>query len=225
MGQSHDEEFFETKHVRLNDSLSMTVRQITQEEYTIRAEAAAYLRHKPHEVIRDYAQAREMLGDRLKMVQTGDEENHRELEIAFNDGTKLRLNYGGAKVDDYFLAYYPELNIVILEEEAGGGYAIDFNDSSKNSDHIGNPGNRCPSPDRKLRINGYYPGGAADGPVWFIEKQNDADGRYALLGEWTGESIWEYYYASDWAWTDNTTVLFKTPGYYYEAKLLPSIRN
>ena len=222
-GQSDDYEVIEAHEIRLNDSLSVKIRPISPEEYAARKEASMHLRHKPHEAVTDLGQAVKMLGDRLKIVETGDEEWERELEITFNDGNRKRFDWGGDSVEAYFKEYYPESDIVVIYNEAGGEWPVDLNDSLREGE-VGNPANHAESPDGKLRTTGYYPGGAVDMNRWFIEKWNGTKKRYELIGDWENENVWEYQYADGWFWTDNSTVLFRTPGiYYYEMKIMPTV--
>ena len=218
MGQFSEEKLFETKNIRLNDSLSVAIRQITQEEHDTRKQASAHLQQKPYKVIKEYEKTRWKLGKRLKMVTTDEEYDTRELEITFKDGTKRRLNYDARTIEDYFFAYYPKLDVVVLLGEADGDYPVDLNDSS-NKHFVGDPAHHYPSPDRTLRITGFYPGGAADAVMWFFEKWNKREKKYVHISDWWENNMDEYYYAEGWFWTDNDTILFKTTTYYYEMKI------
>ncbi|MDR2145641.1 MAG: hypothetical protein LBE91_04170, partial [Tannerella sp.] len=145
--------------INLNSLYSIRIRQIPESEYTDQKQKSEHLRHKPYKVISDFAKARKMLGKRLKMIETIENEVRYDKEITFKDKTKLRLTW-----EYSFIAYYPELNILLLEVDAGspGDYPLDLNGSA-DSAIAGNPQYHAVSPDRQLRINGYYPGGPVDG--------------------------------------------------------------
>jgi hypothetical protein len=103
---SQAQETPEVKEIKLSDSLSVKLRQITREEYETRKQASAHLRHKPYKVVKDLKEAQKMLGKWLKvfdMKEEGAESGWREYEITFKDGTKEHLD-----ADYSFIAYFPQ---------------------------------------------------------------------------------------------------------------------
>ncbi len=219
--EKNEERDPETKHIEVSGDVSIISRQIPRSQYITSMWETSHLRSKPYTVIKDCDQAAKMLRGRVKYIADnnleGEEWRQAGVEIKYKDGTKRRLDFGGNSLKDYFIEYYPQLDVVILENEAGGDYPIDLRDSS-NENYVGNPSYRATSPDGNLRINGYYPGGAYDTDLWFIEKWNVAKKKYEYIGDLP------FSYAHGWFWVDNSTALFILSGgeeNYYEMRVLP----
>lgn len=114
-----------------------------------------------------------------------------------------------------FVAFYPEVEVLIIKDVADGDYSIDLNDSTV--EYPGNPALYAVSPDRQWRINGYYSGGAVDSEIYWLEKWNQSKDKYEYIHHFDER------YSADWFWTDNDTVLFKSYNggeYYYEMKVV-----
>jgi hypothetical protein len=201
----------EPKTIALNDSLSVLLRPILRGEYDARKEAAAHLRGKPQRMISG-EEAKEMLRGRIEFTEEKKGEYGNwipgSMAIIFNDGTKRELDILGDSWDDLtFWRYYPELDVVILEDgnDGGdGGRPIDLNDSG-NIGHVGDPHDSAASPDKRYQISGYTAGGAVDGNYWFIERWNAARKRYELIGDFAAMRS-HIVYLGDWIWIDNDTV-------------------
>jgi hypothetical protein len=211
-------ETFEVEEIALNDAYFVKLRQISEDEYTVRMKESAHLRHKPYKVITDFKEAQKMLGRKMKIIERQEGEfKFIETEITFKDGTKRKWDWTFA---DGFRAYFPELNVLLWEGEATGDYQIDLNDSREEAIK-GNPYNHAVSPDRKLRINGYYIGGASEGWEYFLEKWNTKKKRYEFFTTFEGLL---FYYSRDWFWTSNSTALFRYGWWeecqYYEIEII-----
>lgn len=152
-----------------------------------------------------------------------------------NDDVKKTITDCYDPLSDYafFIAYYPKLDILVFEEEAVCDGVVNFNDSSdkivNNQTYARNPYYDSPSPDGKLLMTGYYPGGAAEGISWHIEKWNSNDKRYEFVASLDlGSEDYDFTYLNDssaWFWSDNDKVMFKSPdycprNYYYEMKII-----
>jgi len=124
---------------------------------------------------------------------------------------------GWNKENNNFLAYYPDVGVLILEHEAIGEYPVDLNDSA--NEHVGNPKYHAISPDRQFRINGYYPGGAVDGMFYWLEKWNKSKKKYEFIGYFNDEySIFDN--SQDWFWTGNSKAIFRYLESFYEMELI-----
>lgn len=204
----------------LNDTLSVRLTQIPRSEYIVSGWTAPH--ERTYRVIRNFADAKDMLDKKLKPLQKYNESGEplwMQTEIIYNDGTKKILDWGcdfNSGLDAYF-AYYPELDILIVENEAAGDEVIDFNDSS--SVYVGDPGQTATSPDGQWRITGYYPGGAADTSEWWMETWNPTLGKYERFMNFeeycdhhtnTLHSFAIPRYINGWFWVDERTALFKT---------------
>jgi hypothetical protein len=186
---------------------STKLREISENEYTIRKNESEHLRHKPYKVITNFEEAQKMLGEKMKIIEVEvGEEKYIEIELTFKDKTKRRFANG-------FRAYFPELNILLWEAEATGDWQIDLNDSREDA-KMGNPYNHAISPDKKLRINGYYIGGASEGSEYWLEKWNPKKKKYEFFDSFEG---FIFYLSHDWFWTSNSTVLFRY-GWHESAK-------
>lgn len=198
-----DAESSEVSEIGLNDSHSIRLGQISQNEYVAGEQQSARLRQKPYKAVRDIDKAWRMLGNRIKTIEVHEDDcKYSILEITFKDGVRKRLNWCGDEWGKFcFIAYYPKLGVLVLRNEVEGEYPIDLNDSA-NERHVGNPDYHVVSPDRQWRITGYEPGGAVDGTTYFIERWNRPKKKYEFAG------YLNYPYAGNWFWTDNDTVLF-----------------
>lgn len=201
---------------KLNDTISLRFTQIPQSEYIVSRWTAP--RERTYKVIKDFAKINKLLGKKLKKIEICDPESGEPLyhgtELTYNDGTKRVLDwlYDFESYPDAFIAYYPELEILIVESEAGGDEIIDFNDSASRYD-IGNPGQTATSPDGRWRVTGYYPGGACDTNEWWLERWNPALNKYERCSnydEHQAEGHYSLRYVDGWFWADDRTVLFKT---------------
>jgi len=212
-GQSEDEQDIseEVIEIELNNQYSIRLKQISESEYTAQKTAAERLRHKPYKVITDVAEAQKILGKTVKSFEVYDEEQNPRypaVEITFKDRVKKRFDW--RSLDEYgFIAYYPELKVLILNHEADGEHPIDLNDST--NEQVGNPHYHSFSPDKQLRINGYFPGGAWDGVRYFLEKWNPKRKKYEFVSYLENEEnyVFTFSFAADWFWTSNSKVLFR----------------
>jgi len=226
-GQSEDEQDIleEAKVIELNSHYSIRLKQISESEYTARKQEAERLRHKPYRKITDVVEARKMLGRNVKSFEVYDEEQNARypvVEITFKDKVKKRFDW---RILDQngFIAYYPELKVLILNHEADGEHPIDLNDSA--NEHVGNPRYHVTSPDKQLRITGYYPGGAWDGVLYFLEKWNPKKKKYEFIAYLEREDnyVFSFLYIADWFWISNSKVFFRENtlyGKYYEMEII-----
>jgi hypothetical protein len=222
-GQSENEQ--EIVEIELNNQYSIRLKQISESEYITRKQESEHLRHKPYKVITDVAEARKMLGKKVKSFEVYDEEqNFRYLavEITFKGEVKKRFDWRSLD-ETGFIAYYPELKVLILNHEADGDHPIDLNDSD--NEQVGNPRYHVLSPDKQLRIAGYFPGGAWDGVRYFLEKWNPKRKKYEFVSYFENEEnyVFSFLFATDWFWTSNNNVFFRIithMGGYYEMEIV-----
>ena len=196
------EETLEAKEIKLNDSFSFQSKLITVEEYTARKEQSAHLRHKPYKAITDVVKAKKMLGRRLKVIDkkwddgNGNNGSYREHEITLKNGNKKHLDF-----EFEFVAYYPELKILLFDTP-GGYYSVNFNNNLIESSL--SPEYHSVSPNKRLRINAVCPDNLAkEDFTYFIEKWNNSRKEYEHIGDlfslW-GDNI-------ECSWTDDYNVL------------------
>lgn len=197
-GFGRDGETAGTREICLSDSITLRIRQISEEEYTPRKQAAAHLRHKPYKKIEDLTKARRMLGKRLRVIDREYEEKIiPDFEITLPGGDKRHLNF-----EFVFVAYYPEIKVLLFDTE-GGYYSVDFRNNAEEYDV--SPDNHSISPDRRFRINAECPNNLAkEDYSCFIDMWNGDTKRYERVGDLF--SVWGY--DLGWTWTDNNTVLF-----------------
>ena len=199
---------------KLNDFYSVKLRQISENEYTNQKEKSEQLRHKPYEVITDIAEAQKMLGERLIFFEMIEDDVLYDKEITFNDNTKKRFTW-----EVEFVAYYPELQVLLFQYDSGGDYSIDLSDSA--NEHVGNPQYHVVSPDKQFRINAEGPDVVREGYAYFLEKWNPEKKKYEFIDYFSDENT-IFYYSHDWFWTSNSTTLFSR-GWeerYYEMELI-----
>jgi len=202
--QGQTENDTEILEFKLNNFYSIKLRQISESEFTAQKKATEHLSHKLYKVITDVAKAQKMLGKRIKAVKEQEDDYYTYLEVAYKGKIKKRLNviWLGWHEHSNFIAYYPEFEILIINHEADGDYPVDLNDST--TEPVGNPKYYAFSPDKQFRINGYSPGGAADGLTYWLEKWNKSKKKYEFI-----EYLPLFNYVSECFWTGNSKVLFK----------------
>lgn len=220
---------FKATEVQLNDSVAVRIRRIPKGAYIPRKQASEQLLRKPYEKITGFEKVKERLGNKLKIVElteiNGENEyTYTAAEITFDDGTKDVVECDPPSVTDIY-SYYPKLNIVTLLDISDGDVIINLSGGDEKFLR-GDPRFHSLSPNGKLRINGYHPGGAYDHPVFFIEIWDKTKGRWRYFADITEENrVMQGYftYANNWFWTDNNTVLCNTPhDDYYEMKIIPT---
>lgn len=239
------------RQYRLEGNLSVSIRQIPYSDYILAKWQTAYLsENKPYKVIADNNSIVQILKAKGKIEiieQKIDDEDRKVYEekgvklpnrylinVIYNNGVKRIIMDYYDPLSDYafFIGYYPELDILVFEEEAGGDCVVDFNDSSdkivNNQSYARNPHFDSSSPDGKLLITGYYPGGAAEGISWHIERWNSNKKRYEFVAFLDlGSKNYDFTYlkeGSAWFWSDINKVMFKSPdnyyrNYYYEMEI------
>jgi hypothetical protein len=222
-------DYSEILEFELNDSYSIRLKQISESEYTDRRKESEHLRHKPYQVVTDIVKAKKMLRKKIKGVQV-QETYYDLLEVSHKDRIKKLHNViwlGWEGEYHNFIAYYPKAGVLILNHEADGDFPIDLNDST--NEYVGNPKYYAISPDKQFRINGYFPGGAADGITYWFEKWNKSKKKYEFIEYfWEASYVAGYYFCfsctEDWFWTNNSKVLFKYGwgeyARYYEMELI-----
>jgi len=222
----NDTEIFEEEEVlefELNDFYSIKLRQISESEYTAKEKESEHLRHKPYKVVTDVNKAKKMLGKMLKNVTIQDGNDTRiVVEITFKDKTKKRLDW--CNLENGFVAYYPECNVLCFLGEAESDYVFDLNDYDKSvSENVGNPLYHILSPNKQLLISGRYSNPADC--VWrFLEKWNPLKKKYEFINYLWGENHqFDFCNSDGWFWTSNNKILFKYVcgyGSYYEMELI-----
>lgn len=205
---------------KVNDRYSMRFEPIRKSDYFLKLWESGY-RKDEYKAITDIKQAKSML---KKQVQFRDWEDVPDpfsciQDVKFKDGA-----YESLESEDYpvFVAYYPELDVLVAEGGHSSDYCIDLK-NSKNT-NPGNPIYYHTSPDKKLRINGRYNG--QEGVDYFLEQWDEKEKVYKTLEDFSGAEYHglSIYYVSDWFWYDNHTLLYKCDwsenAKYYELRII-----
>ena len=222
--QQTDEETVEAKEIKLNNNYTVWLKSITLSEYTVKTEKSAHLQNEPYKAV-DINGALKMLGKRLKMNIVKDKIEYK-YEITFKDGIVKYLD------SDYdFIAYFPQLEILLFEGGHGSDQPFDLNNSNNaitfidfpHRIRIGNPYYHVVSPDKQLRINGFHDG--QDCVMRFLEKWNKSTKKYEFVGWFWGENhIFDLCYTWNWLWIDNNKAIFKNStggeGEFYEMEVI-----
>ncbi|WP_158974273.1 SH3 domain-containing protein [Cellulophaga sp. L1A9] len=105
-------------------------------------------------------------------------------EIILENGQVLRINQ---KNNDYgFVAYYPTEEIILFE----GGHTSDYSISLKTGESletVGNPEYIVASPNKKLRLNGWFPGQECSS--YFFQEHVGNDYTYLIDFGWGTETF------------------------------------
>ena len=204
--------------IKLNDNFSFQLKQITIEEYTERKKQSVNLQHKPYKAVTDILKAQKMLGKRLKVIdrkEDGADFGYREYEITFKDKTKEHLD------SDYgFIAYFPQLEILLFEGGHSTDHSFDLNNNNSDTTYIGNPYYHSISPDKQFRLNGFYDG--QDCVVYFLEKWNKLKKQYEFIGYFPrySNNSFVFCYVGSLFWTDKNKVMFTNLGGKYEMEIV-----
>ncbi|WP_163216485.1 hypothetical protein [Bacteroides sp. 224] len=194
----------EPSEIRVNNNLTLWIKQITKDEFTVQKQTATHLRHKPYKKIENLAKVQRMLGKRMRVIDKEDEEIIiHEFEITLNSGNKRYLDN-----EFYFVAYYPEIKVLLFDTE-GGYYSIDFKNNTEEYDV--SPDNHSISPNRLFRINAKCPNNLAkDDYSYFIEIWNRDIKQYEHIGDLFSVGGYDF----DWIWIDDNTILFTYIAYH-----------
>ena len=201
-----EESNYPAVEIKLNDNWYIKRKSRDDSEKTVKKWETTRLRHKPYIKITDRTEAQKMLGSQMKIFEHQNEYEpvaFTTFEITFKDGVKKKLNdaeFGS------FIAYYPELNVLHLEEYG----LFDLNDSK--NEHVENPDYSILSPDKQLMINtSYYKNGCP-----FLKKWNNTKKKYEFACDLHDvihyENGYESWFCStkDWFWISNNKALFTT---------------
>ena len=213
------DETFEIKEAKLNDNCTIRLKQITKEKYIAQKEQSEHLQHKPYDAITDVHKAQKMLRKRFKVIgrkEEGADFDYSKYEITFRDKTKehLDIEYG-------FIAYFPQLEILLFEGGHTTEHMFDLNNSNSlitfeenfpEYIRIGNPYRHSISPDKQFRINGFHDG--QDCVLYFLEKWNKLKKRYEFIGYFPhySNSSFSFCYVGNWFWTGKNKVIFTNLG-------------
>ena len=107
-------------------------------------------------------------------------------EIRLDNGQVLRINQ---KSNDYgFVAYYPSEEIILFE----GGHTSDYSISIKTGESlktVGNPEYIVESPNKKLRLNGWFPGQECSS--YFFQEKTEKGYKYLVEFGWGSKNYGE----------------------------------
>jgi hypothetical protein len=183
--------FHRVKTIQLNHHYFVKAKWMKRSECVVKNWKSAHLQHPPHKAVKDIAQVREMLKGRVEITE-------QKTTITFKDGAQKNISdcgWGGNS------AYFPEVDVLLLEGEATDDCPVDLNDSTKAPSRVGSPYSYKLSPDKQLRLNTYYPGNEYN-PL-FLEKWNPSQKKYefvALFGEY-------FYKSGGWVWISNRKLI------------------
>jgi len=201
-----DENGNPAKEIKLSDKYWVQIKRIPKSDYFIALWKSGYKPDK-YKKITDVDKAKSMLKKRVEFYKKNDPEdnfyyaNTAIQGISFKDGEK-------AKIEEheypFFVAYYPEIDILVTEGGHSSDNCFDLKDS-KNT-HPGNPRHYYTSPDKKLRLNGAHDG--QDCIVYFLEEWDKPSKAYKIIDSFPYDA--NMCYAEDCFWYDNNTLIYKT---------------
>ena len=217
----------------LNEFYSIRIREISQSEFTTRRRETRHLQHRPsYQVIRDSAEVRTLLGDRVREVgerlvlEYGFERIDGSWDHGFwYNGISITYNNGVTKVYNILwnwnqTSYYPELGILIVSDFWGDGFLVTYlNNSERDRRRIGHPNLHNLSPDRQWRLNGSYTG---FGEFLFLEKWNPTRRRFEFAGF---DNIPDLDWVSDGFWVGSSTLLLWSTRGRFEAEIVVNERK
>jgi len=117
---------------------------------------------------------RKLLGSRIKWQNTEDD-GWEVKGIVLENGQVRKVN--DEFIDYFFMAYFPTEEILLFE----GGHGSDFSISIKTGETfetIGNPEYIIESPNKKLRLNGWFPGQECSS--YFFQKKTESNYTYLI---------------------------------------------
>lgn len=208
---------------KLDSNYTIYVDKIRQSDYYLKLWQSGY-RQEKYAAVTDAGKAKQMLKKRVEFYQkTAPDDPFFYAETAitrinFKDG-----NFKSFEDGDYplFIAYYPDLDILVTEGGHSSDYCFDLRDSKKTdtSNPVGNPLDCYTSPDKQMRLSGYFDG--QDCIAYFLEKWDKKSKSFKKTGEY-------FYnvstcYSEGWAWTSNNTLIFKRHsmyGEYFEMRIV-----
>jgi len=209
------------KEVQLNDDYFIKIRLISKDEFTLKQKESTRLGHKPYEKIEDISKVQKILGNNFKVFTEFEKSVGGDItfelttyEMTFKDGTKKRF---GQKDEIGFIAYYPEVEVMLFEGGHTSDYSVDLNDSTKVSERVGNPSRYSVSPDKKFRLNGYHTGQGYY--VNFLEKWNPLKKKYEFIGNLDED----FDYTWPWFWSNNHKAIswdYFFENVYYEIEIV-----
>jgi len=125
-------------------------------------------------------------------------------EIILDNGQVLNINQKSN--DNYFIAYYPTEAIIVFE----GGHGSEFSISIKTGESletVGNPEYIIESPNKKIRLNGWFPGQECSS-YFFQEKIGDTY-RYLTDFGWGSEEFGENIcYFNKFCWLNDKEFMY-----------------
>ena len=222
----------------LNELYSIRIKKISQDEFTTRRRESRHLQHRPnYQVIRDNAEVRKLLGDRVRAVgekMGGMEYGFERIDGSWDygfwyNGIDITYSNGVTKAHNIswnwnLISYYPELGILsvscffILRDFP---LLIYLNNSEKSWQQIGHPNFHNLSPDRQWRLNGSY--GKFGFNFYFLEKWNPARRRFEFAGNLY--DIPDISFASDCFWVGNSTLLLQSLQGRFEIEIIANERK
>jgi len=208
----------------------LSITRIDSTEF-LEAKRKAHFENKTYKVIRDFITAKKMLKG---IVSFGDYENSEWIENDTGESVIEITPLNGKKVikaepETYFVAYYPELDILLCE----GGHTIDVSYNlltGETTEDTGNPEFIVPSSDGTLRLNGHYDG--QECYTTFIQQKEGGHFKKIIkLSEIFNSRMGEFSLCTigDSFWKNNTTLYLEETdnyqgrtqiSYYYSIKLM-----
>jgi hypothetical protein len=159
--------------------------------------------------ITSQVEAEELLDSKVKWIDSEYSGTRTIDQIILDSGQKLKINQMS---NDYvFVAYYPSEEIIVFE----GGHSSDFSISIKTGESletVGNPNAIVESPDKSIRLNGWFPG--QECMDYFIQEKKDDTYTYLVNFGW-GSSVFEenLCYYKKFCWLNNQEFIYSYISY------------
>ncbi|MFV0565014.1 MAG: SH3 domain-containing protein [Flavobacteriaceae bacterium] len=160
-----------------------------------------------HTTIKSEEEAKKLLASNVKW-KTIEHLGNVISEINLNTGQTLHINQ---KSNDYwFVAYYPLEQIILFE----GGHSSDYSISLKTGESlktVGNPEYIIESPNKKLRLNGWFPGQECSS--YFFQEKLEDNYRYLAKFGWGGINGENVCYFNKFCWVSNSEFVYSYTDY------------
>ncbi|UIR55497.1 hypothetical protein LZQ00_14640 [Sphingobacterium sp. SRCM116780] len=127
-------------------------------------------------------------------------------------GAVLDPNQQQYSWDSNFVAYYPTEEILLLEGGHTSDFSIDLSNGKYGADRVGNPQYILYSPNRKYRLNGWFPGQECS-EYFFQRKTKNGFERYGMIPMAFGGKDFVLCTIKDQFWTSDHEIYFRNHFY------------
>lgn len=160
------------------------------------------------EKIEDFDSIKSALGNRATWIMAVHDEVLLLDSFTLSNGKRYQINQ---ESNDYgVVAYYPSEEVLLLN----GGHDSDFSISLKTGEVLETVGNLeyiINSPNKKIRLNGFFPGQECSS--YFFQEINNGDFKYLVDFGWGSIYGNQVCYFASFAWLDDTSFVYSYMDY------------